>query len=190
MRSVHSAANGVVISSHSTPFLSLTWLLPRFQGPLPPLSPSLWSAAHSLAVNLRSWPCGGFPGAAHCPGFLCDLFLNSPQEGRPSGPPTPHLFVRGLRTLPYEHLVAQLSLSYNCNSPGSSVRGIFQAKILEWVAFYSSRGSSQPRDWTCVSCVSCIAGRFFTCWGIREALDIFCLLVSLPGFCLFFFSEM
>jgi len=38
--------------------------------------------------------------------------------------------------------------------PGSSVHGILQARILEWVA--SSRGSSQPRDWTCVSSVSCI----------------------------------
>ena len=42
---------------------------------------------------------------------------------------------------------------------GSSVRGISQAKILEWVAVYFSRGSSQPRDWTCVSC---LLGRFFT----------------------------
>ena len=31
------------------------------------------------------------------------------------------------------------------------------------------RRSSQPRDWTCFSCISCIAGRFFTCWTIREA---------------------
>ena len=45
--------------------------------------------------------------------------------------------------------------------PGSSVHGIFQARILEWVATSFSRGSSQPRDWTCVSCVSCTAGEFF-----------------------------
>ena len=37
-----------------------------------------------------------------------------------------------------------------------------QARILEWVAMYSSRESSQPRDWTLISCVSCFAGRFFT----------------------------
>ena len=41
-----------------------------------------------------------------------------------------------------------------------------QARILEWVAFPFSRGSSQPRDWTQVSC---IAGRFFTSWATREA---------------------
>ena len=46
--------------------------------------------------------------------------------------------------------------------PGSSVRGILQARILEWVAMPSSSGSSWPRDWTCVSFDSCIAGRFFT----------------------------
>ena len=48
------------------------------------------------------------------------------------------------------------------NSPGSSVHGIFQARILKQVAISSFRGLSQPRDQSCVSCVSCMAGRFFT----------------------------
>ena len=43
--------------------------------------------------------------------------------------------------------------------PGSSVHGIFQTQILEWAAISFSRGSSQTRDQTCVSCVSCMAGR-------------------------------
>ena len=52
----------------------------------------------------------------------------------------------------------------DCSPPGSSVHGIFQARILELelVAISSSRGSSQPRDPTFVSCISCIAGEFFT----------------------------
>ena len=50
----------------------------------------------------------------------------------------------------------------DCSSPGSSVHGIFQASILEWVAISFSRGSSQPRDQTRVSCISCSGGRFFT----------------------------
>ena len=50
----------------------------------------------------------------------------------------------------------------DCSLPGSSVHGIFQSRILERVAMPSSRGSSQPRDWTPVSCGSCIAGSFFT----------------------------
>ena len=46
----------------------------------------------------------------------------------------------------------------DCNPPGSSVHRILQARILELVAIPFSRGSSWPRDWTCISCVSCIAG--------------------------------
>ena len=49
--------------------------------------------------------------------------------------------------------------------PGSSVHGILQARILEWVAMSSSRGSSRPRDRTLISCGSCIAGGFFTIWA-------------------------
>ena len=46
----------------------------------------------------------------------------------------------------------------NCSPSGSSVYRILQARILEWVAILFSGGSSQPRDWTRVSC---LAGRFF-----------------------------
>ena len=53
-----------------------------------------------------------------------------------------------------------------CSPPGSSVHGILQARILEWVAVPFSRASSQPRKWTQVSH---IAGRFFTVWATREA---------------------
>ena len=49
----------------------------------------------------------------------------------------------------------------DCSPPGSSVHGILQARILEWVAMPSSTGSRWPRDRTRVSCSSCIAGRFF-----------------------------
>ena len=52
--------------------------------------------------------------------------------------------------------------SMDCSPPGFSVCGILQAAILEWVVMPSSRGSSWPRNWTCISCVSCIAGRVFT----------------------------
>ena len=50
----------------------------------------------------------------------------------------------------------------DCSSTGSSVHGTLQARVLEWVAMPSSRRSSQPRDWTCISGVSCTADRFFT----------------------------
>ena len=58
---------------------------------------------------------------------------------------------------------AQLCLTLcdtkDCSLSDSSVRGIFQARILEWVATSFSRGSSQPRDRTSVCC---LAGKFFT----------------------------
>ena len=50
--------------------------------------------------------------------------------------------------------------------PGSSLHGILQARVLEWVAISLSRGSSQPRDQTWVSC---IPGRWFNLWATREA---------------------
>ena len=53
----------------------------------------------------------------------------------------------------------------DCSPPGSSVHGILQARILEWVAIPFSRRSSLPRDWTWVSPM---AGRFFTIWANRE----------------------
>ena len=47
----------------------------------------------------------------------------------------------------------------DCSPPGSSVHGSLQARILEWVAMPSSRGSSWPKNWSCVSYVPCIGRR-------------------------------
>ena len=55
----------------------------------------------------------------------------------------------------------------DCSPPGSSVHGILQARILEWVTISYSRGSFRHRDWTQVFCT---AGRFFTDWATREVL--------------------
>ena len=49
--------------------------------------------------------------------------------------------------------------SIDCSPPGSTVHGILQARILEWINISFSRGPFLPRDWTHVSC---LAGRFFT----------------------------
>ena len=57
----------------------------------------------------------------------------------------------------------------NCSPPGSCVHGIFQARILEWVAISFSRGSSQSSDRTQVSYVSCIGRWFFTTSTTWEA---------------------
>ena len=55
----------------------------------------------------------------------------------------------------------------DCSLPGCSVYGIFQARILEWVANSFSRGSSWPKDWTQISH---IVSRCFTLWATREVL--------------------
>ena len=66
--------------------------------------------------------------------------------------------------------VAQLCLALcdpeDYSPPGSSIHGILQARILEWVAISFSRGSSWPRDWTQVSRIT---GRRFNLWATREA---------------------
>ena len=51
------------------------------------------------------------------------------------------------------HSVRSNSNPMDCSLPGSSVCGILQARLLEWVAIFFSRGSSQPRDRTYVSCI-------------------------------------
>ena len=80
------------------------------------------------------------------------------------------------RTYVMKVLVAQSCLTLcnpmDCSLLGSSVYGILWVKILEWVAMPSSRGSSQPRDQTRVSC---IADRLFTIWATREALWQSCI---------------
>ena len=100
------------------------------------------------------------------------------------------LTLNGLRKWKLKLLVAQsyltLCSAVSCSLPGSSVRGISQARILEWIAVSFSRGSSWPRDRTQVSCT---AGRFFTIWATaasaksRQSCPTLCdpMNVSPPG---------
>ena len=62
----------------------------------------------------------------------------------------------------------KVAQSDSCDPVDYIVHGILQARILEWVAFPFSRGSSQASDQTQVSC---IAGGFFTSWATREAQE-------------------
>ena len=64
----------------------------------------------------------------------------------------------------------QLCDAMDCSPPGSSVQGILQARVLQWVAISFSKGSSRLRDQTHVSC---IAGGFFTVWATREVPLVF-----------------
>ena len=95
------------------------------------------------------------------PALLWSGDLQGPNRERLSAPKEPNAVLC---------LVTQ-SCPTLCNpmdySPlGSSVHGFLQARILKWVVMPSSRGSSQPRDWTQISH---IAGGFFTVWTTREA---------------------
>ena len=70
----------------------------------------------------------------------------------------------------------------DCSPPGSSTYGISQARILEWVAISASRESSQPRDRTHVSCVSCTGRRILyhlRHWG-SSSYPVFLGCVFLP----------
>ena len=59
----------------------------------------------------------------------------------------------------------------DCSPQGFSVHGILQTGILEWIAVPSSRGSSGTRDWTHISCVSCISRQILYHWATWEALS-------------------
>ena len=60
----------------------------------------------------------------------------------------------------------------DCSPPDSSVHGILQARILEWIVIPSSRGSSPPRDGTWVSWVSCMTDWFFTAEPLGKPLSV------------------
>ena len=66
----------------------------------------------------------------------------------------------------------------DCTPPGSSVRGILQARILEGVAISFSRGSSPHRDWTHVSYASCIGRRVLHLWATSQTA------IALPNYSL------
>ena len=67
----------------------------------------------------------------------------------------------------------------DCNPSGSSDHGIFQTRVLEWVAIAFSMGSSRPRDQTQVSCIAC---RCFTIWATGKPIALPKLLQSCSWF--------
>ena len=75
-------------------------------------------------------------------------------DKEPSAPPCPGTW-KSVLSAQLLQLCPTLRGPMDCSPPGSSVQGISQARILEWVAMPSSKGSSRPRARTCVSDVSC-----------------------------------
>ena len=116
-------------------------------------SRGLQRVGHNWAAELN-WTQGGLAP--------WELIPNEPVQGRAQ----PHLLsANGWKS--EVKLLSRVRLwdPVDCNLPGSSVHGIFQARILEWVAISFFRWSSQPRDQTRVSC---IGGRRFNLWATRE----------------------
>ena len=88
----------------------------------------------------------------HSLGSSARLSLSSPVALHSS--PSPHAVLCWVAPL-----CLPLCNSMDYSLPGSSIHVILQARTLEWVATSFSRGSSRPRDWTHISCVSCTARR-------------------------------
>ena len=100
-------------------------------------------------VNSGSWWWTGRPGVL--------LFMGSQIVG--------YDWVTDLIWFNYYWSAVTLCDPMDCSPPHSSINGIFQAGVLEWVAISSSRRSSQPQGWTWVSCM---VDRRFTIWITRE----------------------
>ena len=98
--------------------------------------------------------------------FTCLEWRSSSLEWRAS---CPNIFTKNMLCVRHcsRHCAKSFQLCLticnpmDCSLPGCSVHGILQARILEWVAMPSSRGSSRPRDWTHISCGSYTGGGFF-----------------------------
>ena len=85
-------------------------------------------------------------------------------------------FIQNLNVCVYVYVCAQSCLTpcdpMDYNLPDSSALETFQARVLEWVAIFYSRGSSRPRDWTETSYVSCIGRWILYHWLDNEIIYI------------------
>ena len=114
----------------------------------------MWHQFSHLVMSNSLWPHGLRPRGLSTHYFI---LTDGHRKHRPEK-------VKVLVT----QLCPTLCDSMDRSLPGSSVHGILQPRILEWIAISFSRGSSPPREWPWVSC---IAGWFFTVWATREAQE-------------------
>ena len=113
-------------------------------------SPGQNTGVGSLSLLQGIFPTQGVnPGLPHCRQILYQL-------SHRGGPRANYNLTRKATLImaTFAQLYLTLCSPMDCNLPGSSVHGIFQARILEWVATSYFRGSCQRRDQTCISCVS------------------------------------
>ena len=128
-------------------------------------SETLWTVAHKAPLSV------GFSTQEYWSGLPCPLPGDLPNPGI-----EPTSLVLQVDGKPLFYICLQAKLHQLCptlcdpmdySPPDSSVHGILLARILERVAMPSSWGSSQPKDQTHFSCVSCIAGGFLYCLFTR-----------------------
>ena len=122
-----------------------------------------WHTCHELNFHASSMWLRSPPnfGQVMAP-VSCQVSSPGDTQGTVRGP-------GGISHFIYAKVKVTQSCPTLCNPTNYTVHGILQARILEWVAFPFSKGSSKPRDRTQVSR---IAGGFLTSWAIREALFI------------------
>ena len=118
-----------------------------------------WALRHMMTVNLLTCVCSPENVSKNC----CSHSLGTPLGEKSQIQET--CYKDGEVKWSEVKLLSHVRLCdpVDCSPSGSSVHGILQARILEWVAVSFSRGSSRPRDQTQVSC---IAGRCFNLQGI------------------------
>ena len=157
-------------------------------------------------MTQSAWPqsCSGTGGRglpsrkAEAPGTLesrlalsCDRYALLSATLDPSGDQVVvNTSCLALKACVHAQLHPTLCNPVDSSPPGSSVHGIFQARILEWVAISSSRGSSRPRDQTHVSCISCMGRQILyhcTPWEawLSGQLQVFSRKTSYLAFPLF-----
>ena len=149
------------------------------------MSDSLWPHGLQPTRLLHPWDFLGNSTGVRCHAFhnpgiepqspvLRAHYLTSELPGKPFLKPGKSISKSWLMENPMCVLVTQSCLTLydpmDYSSPGSSVHGILQVRLLEWVAIPFSRGSSLPRDWTWVSCI--IAGRFWYYYLSRQESPI------------------
>ena len=127
----------------------------RVPGASLPLVVPLWDGClafllEHVQVALSFWENTSYCWSTDCEKCILQISWNWPLV---------LLFLTQIRRLAlafYLYIVLPLCLTLcnpmDCSLPGSTIHGILQARILEWVAISFSRGSSWGRDWTCVSC--------------------------------------
>ena len=154
-RPQHLSQNSYILNSSQSVSLSVTSVSLQPQGLNPARILCPWNSpskntgvgCHSLLHGIL-WAQGSNSGLLHCRQIIVWI----PRENESE--------------IEVAQMCPTLCDPVDCSLPGSSIHGILQARVLEWVAISFSRGSSRARDQTQVSR---IAGRHFNLWATREA---------------------